>query len=134
MVTEIAGLQFSFSDSEVLRLASAGDTLTVHFSAAWVERREACATPLTGYVRGLQMQLCGVPDAQAVDAVGRLRGGRVLLASKNAVLMQLDIPGAWQGPLTLELDFAQGAALHWQAAELVCTLQPGWDFQESLAC
>lgn len=134
MATEAAGLRFSFSDSEVLHLAFAGDTLTVHFSAACVERLEAGAAPLTGYVRGLQMQLQGVPEAQAVDFVGRLRGGRMLLTSTGAVATLLDIPGTWQGPVVLELDFAQGAALRWQGTQLVCTLQPDWDFQESLAC
>lgn len=89
---------------------------------------------MTGYLRGLQMQLQGVPEGAAVDAMGRLRSGRVLLASTDAGFTQLDIPGRWQEPLTLELDFAQGASLRWRAAQLVCTLQLGWDFQESLAC
>ncbi|MDR7306501.1 hypothetical protein [Rhodoferax saidenbachensis] len=134
MATDAALLRFSFSDSEVLCLACAGPTVTVHFSAAWVQRRLPGAAPLTGYVRGLQMQLQGVPEGAAVDAMGRLRDGRVLLASTGAGLTQLDIPGRWQEPLTLELDFAQGASLRWQATQLVCTLQQGWDFQESLAC
>lgn len=132
MATEDTTLRLSFSDSEVLRLTMAGDTLAVHFSAAWVERHEAGMPPLSGYVRGLRMELQGVREPQVLDAVGRLRGGRLVLAAQT--LGKLDIPGNWQGPLTLELDFAQGKILQFQGTQLDCWLQPDWDFQESLAC
>jgi hypothetical protein len=132
MATEDTSLRLSFYDSEVLRLTMAGDTLAVHFSAAWVERREAGMPPLTGYVRGLRMELLGVREPQLLAAVGRLRGGRLVQATQT--WSQLDIPGSWQGPLTLELDFAQGAALQFRGTRLGCALQPDWEFQESLAC
>lgn len=132
MDTEQPGLRLHFSDSEVAQLTVVADTLTVYFSAAWVQRHEAGMPPLTGYVRGLRMELQGLQDEQPANAVGRLREGRLVVGAQT--LGQLDIPGHWQGPLTLELDFAQGSTLHFHGTQLRCTLQPDWDFQESLAC
>ncbi len=126
------------ADSEIARLTPDGADLQLRFSAACVRRQtdEQGAAPLEGYARSLVLHLTGVAPATdpgaLTDAFGRLRDGR--LQRTGRWQGDIPLPAVLMGPLTLELQFANGTTLSLDAHALRSEAPAPLPFTESLAC
>lgn len=121
--------QLEFHDSEVRSTTLQDDTLTLAFSAAFVQAEGAGA----GYAQTLEIACTGATvDGPLADAVGRLSHGKVWVCGR--VLPALPFPYAAPGPVRLELQFSNGTRLVVSAATLVCRFRGDPHFVESFAC
>jgi hypothetical protein len=121
------------ADSEVARLEIDGGDLRLHFSAAAVRQQIAGAAPVEGHARGVVWHLTGAHCEGAVtDALGRLREGR--LRHGDRWRGEVTLPTDLAGPLTLELQFANGTLLNLNAQALRSEAPVPLPFTESLAC
>jgi len=127
--------EFVFSDSEVASVAIEGDILRVRFAAAHVTEPDAAtfAASLRGYLEGVELRLGSPGLALRPGAwIGRLVDGRVHVAGTWRA--GLPLPVALEGPLPIELRFANQSALDFTATSLSLAAPPGAAFGESLAC
>lgn len=124
------------ADSEIARLDIDGADLRLHFSAACVRLQPAGAAPVEGYARSVVWHLSGARCDGAgqlpSDAFGRLREGRLRHAGRWQG--EAALPTDLAGPLTLELQFANGTSLSVDAQALRSTAPEPLPFTESLAC
>ena len=127
--------EFVFCDSEVASIAIEGGTLRVRFAAAHVTAPDVCsfAGRVRGYVEGVELRAGGSCPLLAPDAwVGRLADGRVRVAGTWRA--SLPLPVVLDGPLSIELRFANRSELHFTATSLSLAAPSGAVFGESLAC
>nr|WP_315187570.1 hypothetical protein [uncultured Albidiferax sp.] len=121
--------QLEFHDSEVRSIALQADTLTLAFSAAFVQAESAG----TGYVQSLVIACTGATVVGPLaDGVGRLSHGKLWVCGR--VLPALPFPYAAPGPVRIELQFSNGTRLAISAATLECRFRGDPKFVESFAC
>ena len=124
-----------YHDSEVRRVESTADSLTVFFSAAYVHRSTGrpAIDAGSGYAQSVEMLFSGAAwRGPLPECVGRLAAGQVVA---NGVARSLiDLPHASTGPVAAEFQFANGALLSVTASALVCRFIGEPRFIESFAC
>ena len=129
-------LQLLLADSELAWVRQDGATLTLRFSAAQAERREASPTerPVIGYALGVLMQLQdAMPLPDGINALfGRVESGVIRSGSER--WMGCPLPFASPAPVQLELVLARHGP--WQVAANAFSVgfegEP--NFRESWAC
>jgi len=124
-----------FADSEVAAIAVSAGALRLRFAAAHV--LEADAGTFSGWRTGHLTDVvltATADDGWATDPaqVGRLAEGRLVRA--EGVVSELPLPFEVQGPMRLELRFANGVRLDVAVRGLRVDAPPGAAFSESLAC
>lgn len=125
-------LTLQFHDSEVARVESDGDRLSVRFSAASV-RQGGGGVATEGHVSNLEMLMARAAWSGSLDdAVGRLSSGS--LRVDDEPVGPLALPLAREGRVAVTLSFANGAALSITAASIALRFdgEPRWI--ESYAC
>ncbi|BDT67036.1 hypothetical protein os1_12030 [Comamonadaceae bacterium OS-1] len=121
--------QLEFHDSEVRSIALQTDTLTLAFSAAFVQAEGIGA----GYVQSLEITCTrATVVGPLADGVGRLSNGKLWVCGR--VLPALPFPYAAPGPVRIELQFSNGTRLAISAATLECRFKGDPKFVESFAC
>lgn len=121
--------ELEFHDSEVRRIALDGDTLTLAFSAAFVQAEGAGA----GYVQSLVLACTGASvDGPLANGIGRLSHGKLWV--DGVALPALPFPYTAPGPVRLALQFSNGTRLAITATTLECRFTGDPKFVESFAC
>jgi hypothetical protein len=123
-----------FADSEVKALHAAGRELRVVFAAAFVRAPAAPGhAPALGWLSGVELVFSdATADGPLDGAFGRIADG---LWRRGAIAAtRLPVPTELEGPLGLELHFANGARVSLSAGHLVARLPEAPRFVESLAC
>ena len=121
--------QLEFHDSEVRSMTLHHGTLTLTFSAAFVQADGAGA----GYVQSLEIACTGaIVEGPLADGVGRLSHGTLWL--DGVPLPALPFPYTAPGPVRLELQFSNGTRLVMGAVTLECRFTGDPKFVESFAC
>ena len=124
-----------FHDSEVRSVESHGDSLIVMFSAAYVHRSvgRPGIDSGSGYVQSVEMQFSDATwDGPLTECVGSLSNGRVI--SSGVALSMIELPFASTGPVSAELQFANGSLLSVKAQKLVCQFAGEPNFVEAFRC
>ena len=101
-----------FHDSEVRNVESNANSLTVMFSAAHVHRTDGQSggDAMSGYVQSLEMKFSGATWIGPVaECMGRLSAGKVV--ANGVARSRLELPYAFTGNLTAELQFSNGSQL-----------------------
>lgn len=128
--------EFVFCDSEVSSVAIEGDILRVRFAAAHVTEPDATslAGRVRGYVDGVELRCLGGPWAafHTNGLVGRLVEGRVSVG--GSWRGRLPLPVTLDGPMPIELRFANQSELIFTATSFSLMAPPGAVFGESFAC
>ena len=128
--------EFVFSDSEVASVTVEGDTLRVRFAAAHVTQPDTGSFTgcRRGYVEAVELLCRGGPwpTFHPAALMGRLAAGRVCVS--GAWRASLPLPAALDGPMLVELHFANRSELNFTATALSLAAPPGAVFGESLAC
>lgn len=121
-------------DSEVAAVVAAEQGVRIRLSAAHVLRSEVSdGQAVPGFARAVELWLSGaVLQGAPGGCIGRIDQGRVCIEGRWA--SQLALPGAWDGPVMLELAFANRAQLQLQARGLACRYRGEANFSESLSC
>lgn len=126
--------EMAFADSEVRAVQRHGADVHLLFSAASATQRLPSGERVSGYLQGVSLVLLQCEPVLALDGLfGRLRSGRVRFHAGESLAV-MAVPGAWQQPLSLELEPALGGLQVVHAQSLVCRLEPGGVFRESLFC
>jgi hypothetical protein len=126
-----------WSDSEIAQVVAGSDdpqgTWHIRLAVAQVRPPE---TDELGYARGVLITLTGVTQTQTdADGIGRLAWARLTDPTASAPSpLALTLPGSVTGPLRLELAFANGTSLQWDAQALRCDWAAEVNFRAALAC
>ena len=119
----------AFHDSEIHSVAMLADTLTLAFSAAYVQ----LADKRSGYMQSVKMEFRQATwVGPTADCVGRLSDGTLWV--NGAPQAPLTLPYASAGPVRVELRFSNGANLAISAQAMVCRCTGDPQFVESFAC
>ncbi|RZI79427.1 MAG: hypothetical protein EOP38_25425 [Rubrivivax sp.] len=132
-------MALQFHDSEVLRVESNEGVLRVVFAAAFVHRTTGLDSekyPQAGYVHALEMVFAKATwtGSPLSDCLGRLSAGHVMEHADKARRSCIDLPFASRGPVSAELQFANGSLLSIAAEALVCQFTGEPRFSEPLSC
>ena len=124
-----------FHDSEISRIETDGDTLTIRFSAARVRglAGRSDADGGSGYAQPLVMEFREAAwQGVIAECIGRLAGGKAVI---NGVTRSvLELPCNCDGTISVELDFKNGAHLSVNAKSLNCRLTSETKFVEDFRC
>jgi len=128
-------IALEFHDSEVLAVEPRQGSLIVMFSAAYVHRSTGRPgiDSGSGYVQSVEMQFLDATwEGSVTECVGRLSSGSVI--SNGLVLSLIELPFASNGPVSAELQFANGSLLSVKARELICRFAGEPNFVEVFRC
>jgi len=124
-----------FHDSEISRIETDGDALTIRFSAAHVRgyggRTDADGG--SGYAQPLAMQFGEAAwQGTIAECIGRLAGGKLVV--DGVACPSLELPLGCRGTIAVLLDFRNGAQLNIRAGSLYCLFAAGTRFVEDFRC
>lgn len=125
-----------FADSEIRALQWHGSDLHVLFSAVSATQTSASGAVVTGYLQGVEwvvQRATLAPTVALASVCGRVRSGHARLQT-GEVLRSIPVPAAWTQDVFLEFEPAQADLLGIGGQGLVCRLQPGGVFRESMFC
>jgi hypothetical protein len=124
-----------FHDSEISRIETDGDALTVRFSAAHVRgfASRSDTDSGSGYAQPLAMQFDEAAWQGALaECIGRLAGGKAVI---NGVARSvLELPCACNGAISVEFEFKNGAHLSVRAKSAHCRFTGETKFVEDFRC
>lgn len=124
-----------FHDSEVRSVELREGSLIVMFSAAYVHRSTGRpgVDSGSGYVQSVEMEFLGAAwEGSIAECVGRLSSGKVI--SGGIARSLIELPFASGGPVSAELQFANGSLLSVKAQKLVCRVAGEANFVEVFRC
>ena len=124
-----------FHDSEISRVETDGDTLTIRFSAAHVRGYggRADADGGSGYAQPLAMQFSEAAwQGVVAECIGRLAGGKAVINSVTH--SALELPCNCNGAISVELEFKNGAHLSVRAESVQCEFTGATQFVEDFRC
>ena len=127
-------LLLEFSDSEVAQVEQLDGSLRVRFSAACVVRTAASSQPpVQGYAQSVELLIFGARSTEALAGlIGRVAHGRIAATERWAT--RLALPCRIDGPVQLELGFANHGTLNVTGDGVACRFTGEPNFGESLAC
>jgi hypothetical protein len=124
------------ADSEVAAATAVGAGIHIRLSAAHVILRGDSGTekPTDGFSRGVELLMPGAQwkEGGLTGFVGRITEGR--LCMDTAWALKISLPGRLNGPIKLELTFANHSYLELTATGLECRFEGEPNFSESLFC
>lgn len=124
-----------FHDSEVSQVVRHGEDLLVRFSAAYVHRSagKPGVDSGEGFVQAVELRLSQATAQSSLDAlVGKLSDGAAYLRVGRVGLISL--PYLEEGPVKLELAFANGESLTATATAISLSSAGPARFVESFRC
>ncbi len=124
-----------FHDSEVCNVELNANSLTVVFSAAHVHRPDGQSggDAIAGYVQSLEMKFSDATWIGPVaECMGRLSAGKVV--ANGVARSRLELPSAFTGNVSAELQFSNGSQLSITATALECHLTGEAKFVEAFRC
>lgn len=122
-----------FAESEVAGVTVSADRVELRFAAARLLRPSPDGgPPVEGYGRGLRLELFGARTADTAGAFGRLADGRLQLGGAWAA--RVPLPTVFDGPVRLELAFANRTTLVLAGHGFACGFDGVPDFAEALSC
>lgn len=135
MANDIAIQSISFADSEIANITFGAGKVRILFAAAHVLRRnpENNDKPAEGYSRGVELVLMEAYfEVSTDDFMGRISSGSATVDGIRS--LQLPLPCAMTGLITLELDFSNQSHFAAKATSLKCHFTGEPNFFESMAC